>query len=119
MNMIQPFGVRRLAAAIQPAACCRGPQQAAGPQSGAKAPHSKGSFRRRDADNAPLRAFIVVLDDASHLCVQRVIAADADVLSRIEARAALTDENRSAAHELSREAFDSQHLGLRIAAVAR
>src|SRR5881397_1343981 len=35
------FGVRRLAAALLPAACCRRPRQAAARKSGAKAPHSK------------------------------------------------------------------------------
>src|SRR5213080_347361 len=40
---LTPFGVRRLAAAFQAAACRGRRQRAEGAQSGAKAPHSKSS----------------------------------------------------------------------------
>src|SRR4051812_36803036 len=71
-----------------------------------------GSGDRGDGHEPTALALVVELDDAVDFGEQRVIAADADVHSRIEACAALTDDDRSTGDELAGEALDAQHFRL-------
>src|SRR5207253_2177702 len=64
-------------------------------------------------------AFVVKLHDAVDLGEESVVATDADVRAGIELRAALADDDRSAADELAGEPLHAEHLRLRVAAVAR
>ena len=57
------------------------------------------------------------LDDAVDLREQRVVAAAADVLARVDARAALADEDRARGDLLTGEPLHAEPLGLGVAAV--
>src|SRR5918992_3498518 len=58
------------------------------------------------------------VDSAGAARVQRVVLADAHALARLEARAALADEDLAARHDLAREDLHAEALGRRVAAVA-
>src|SRR5437588_3045078 len=58
-------------------------------------------FGGLDADEAAGAAFVFVLNDAGDLREEGVISADADINARLELRAALTNEDRAARHELA------------------
>ena len=49
---------------------------------------------------------------------QRVVAAAADALARVEVRAALPDDDLARVHELAAVTLDAEALGLGVAAVA-
>jgi len=66
-----------------------------------------------------LLAFVVELDDAADLRVERVVAADAGSRAWPEARAALADEDHSRRHILAGEELHAEHLRLGVAAVPR
>ena len=72
---------------------------------------------RDDADRlaSPLDA---ELDGPGRLGEQRVVAAAADVDSRVEMRAALTDDDLAGLDDLTAEPLDAQPLGVGIATVA-
>jgi len=82
-------------------------------------PEARGLFGGFDRDVSPALALVMELDDAADLCVKCVVTADADVHARIEPGAALADDDRPAADELSGEALDTEHFGLRITPVPR
>jgi len=72
----------------------------------------------RDLHEPPAFTLVLELDDACDLGVQRVVTAESDILSGVELRSALANEDLAAADELTREALDTEHLRLRVAAVA-
>src|SRR5580693_7185656 len=49
---------------------------------------------------------------------QRVVAAAADALARVEVRAVLADDDLARVHDLAAVTLDAEALGLRVAAVA-
>lgn len=73
----------------------------------------------RDADEASSLAFVTKFDETVDFRKKRVITTDSDVHAWVEAGTTLTNENRSAGDELSREALDAEHFRLRVAAVSR
>src|SRR5690348_6462397 len=89
-----------------------------GPPAGLPAPHLLGDGRG-DGDEASALALVVELDHAVDFGVERVVTSHADVDARVELRAALANDDRSAGDELSREALHAEHFRLRVAAVAR
>src|ERR1700680_4246632 len=97
---------------IQMVACVWGPASA-GP-----AGWKPALLGWRDTDPAAMAAFVVELDDAGDLRVERVVAAHADILAGVEVRSALADDDRSARYELAGEALHAEHLRLRVATVA-
>src|SRR5262249_40907746 len=56
---------------------------------------------RRDADEAAALALVGVLDDAVDLRVERVVAADTDILPGVEMSSALANQNRAAGNKLA------------------
>src|SRR3990170_341914 len=80
---------------------------------------SSASLCRNDVHGIPVvRTLDVELDFARDLRKQSVIPADADVLARVNPRAALSHENASRRNDLPTEAFDAEALGLRVATVS-
>ena len=77
-----------------------------------------GGFCGTNVDHPPAAPAVSELDHARDLREQRVILAAAHVVAGLKARAALTNQDRPAANELAREAFDSQPLGVRVSAVS-
>src|ERR1700688_3213855 len=73
----------------------------------------------RHTDEPPALAFVVELHDAGDLREKRVVAADAHVRSGVEPSTPLANDDRATGHKLAGEALHAEHLGLRIAAVAR
>jgi hypothetical protein len=73
-----------------------------------------------DADRAPVLSASCL---ESHVAVgqreQRVIAADADVVSRMELSATLANDDRTGADRLAAIDLDAEPLCLRVAPVAR
>jgi len=80
----------------------------------------------------PLRCNLLFLVDGAHLAIlahpleldlavdlreQRVVAADADVVARMDMRASLANQNVAGQHELTVGALGAQSLGFRITAV--
>src|SRR6266850_2974879 len=70
------------------------------------------------ADEAPPPPAILEPDDAVDARVETVVPAPADVLARLEDRASLPHQDRSARDELAAEALHSQPLGVAVTAVA-
>src|SRR5205085_9219570 len=74
---------------------------------------------RVDADEFAAPPFFLELAHAGDEREEGVVAAAPDVVARLEAGAALADQNLAAQHRLAAEALHAQPLGIRIAPVAR
>src|SRR5512147_1826631 len=76
-------------------------------------------LRRLDAHGVLLLGAVLgELHLAGHHREEGVVLADADVLARVELRAALADDDGARVHELAAVGLDAQALALGIAAVA-
>src|SRR5207237_3533317 len=73
----------------------------------------------QDADEAAQLSLVLEPDDPWHFGVQGVISAAPHILSRLEPRTTLTNDDRAAGHELSVKSLHSQPLGVGIASIAR
>src|SRR5690606_10365180 len=105
---------------------CKGEGPGVGVQ-GIKKPRRAGLFRcsrqkpsARDHVHPDVvsGALLAELHAAVDLRIQRMVTAAADVVARMEYRAALADEDVARAHLLAAEALDAEALGLRVASVA-
>src|SRR6266853_4832930 len=76
--------------------------------------HRVGADAHEARVSAPLELHVAV-----QLREQRVVRADSDVETGLEPRAALTDEDGAARHELAGEPLHAEHLGIRVPAVSR
>jgi hypothetical protein len=72
----------------------------------------------RDDVDGPAAAGPAELHGPADQCEQRVVAAAADAVARVEVRTALADEDLARVHELPAVTLDAKALGLRVAAVA-
>src|SRR5947208_16300849 len=72
-----------------------------------------------DADALPLLGRVFELDMAVNEGIERVVAADADVIAGPDRGAALADENRPSEHQLAVAALHAQALASAIASIAR
>src|SRR5215470_11792765 len=88
---------------------------------GAGARRPRGLVRRLGRQNADVAGVAATLElhDAVHLGEQRVVRAQADVRTGLEAGAPLSDQNGAAGHELPAEALHAEHLRVGVASVAR
>src|SRR5690606_14850416 len=75
------------------------------------------SLQRLDVHEATLAALVGEPDRAVPQRVQREVAAEADVLARLEPGAALADEDAAGRDELAVEALDAEPLGVAVGAV--
>ena len=66
--------------------------------------------RNQNVDKPAATAFVLKLHDSGNLGVQRVILADADVISGLEARTPLPDNNRSPTYELACKSLHAEPL---------
>src|SRR5438105_14687476 len=97
-----------------------------GPPSGRTActlvlPVPSAGLRRRLGGNdahGPATAPHAELNLAADQREQRVVAAPADTLARVEVRAALADDDLARVHQLAAVTLDAEALGIRVAAVA-
>src|SRR2546427_2791695 len=64
-------------------------------------------------------SLVLESDDPWHFGVQGVVSAAPHILSRLEPRTTLTNNDRAAGHELSVKSLHSQPLGVGIASIAR
>src|SRR5689334_615461 len=74
---------------------------------------------RVDADEFATPALLFKLHHAGDEREEGVVGAEADIVARLEPRAALAHQNLAARHQLPAEPLDAQSLGIRIAPVAR
>jgi len=72
---------------------------------------------RRDVNNFLVTSLGSKLDNAGDQGIERVIAADADIVPREHFGAALTHNDRTGQHRLTTKAFDAAPLGIRVAPV--
>src|SRR4030095_16965424 len=77
------------------------------------------SINRYHADASAVRSVILVPDPAGNFRKQRVVLAEPDVQAGAEPPTALSDEDRSARHEVAVVALDSEPLSVAVAAVSR
>lgn len=76
-------------------------------------------FRRIHADLAIIAALALKSDLACHLRKQRIILADTDIMTWMEMRAALTNENAASRHDRAGLLLNAQTLRLAVAAITR
>src|SRR5215831_18819388 len=76
-------------------------------------------FDRLNRDESSRRAFVFKLHDSGNLCEECIVLANTNIQAWLEFRAALTNQYRSAGHELAGKALDSEPLGVAVTAVAR
>src|SRR5260370_40274870 len=81
--------------------------------------HHRQRRQRPHADALLGAALPLELDGAVRGGEERVVAAEADVGARIDARAILAHDDGARAYELAIEALHAAHLGLAVAAVTR
>lgn len=81
----------------------------------------RGCFRLTgpNVNQAALPSAIRELDDPADLREQRIVLTAPDVVAGVKARAALANQDRSAADRLAREALHAETLRVRIATIAR
>ena len=87
------------------------------PKSAAKRLDGRGRLKRNHVDLFALGALVVELDRAFNQREQRVVAADADVVARVDARAALANDDVARDHDFAAELLDAEHLGVGVASV--
>src|ERR1041385_6021195 len=78
---------------------------------------SRALLRGTDADEFAVPAAVAELNDTGDFGEQRVVLAQAHVLTRLNAGAALPDDDRTAGHQLAAEGLHAQTLRIRIAPV--
>src|SRR5439155_15037285 len=78
-----------------------------------------GGRRWEDADVLPHAPAILELHEAVDQGEQRIVPPQPDVVARLEACAALPDQDRAAGDELSAVPLHSQALGVAVPAVSR
>jgi hypothetical protein len=81
---------------------------ATGLVAGAKANSGRECYRKYADKRMALRAFFGEIHAACYFGEQRVIAAHADVIPRVHARAALTHDDAARRNQLAAEGFDTQ-----------
>src|SRR5579875_3789702 len=105
---------------VRPGGPASGGVRPGGPASGGVrpgGPASGGVGRLLDRDDAALAA-AVELHDARRLGEDRVVLADADTVTRMEAGAALAHDDLAAGHGLTGEHLDAEPLCVRVAAIS-
>jgi hypothetical protein len=77
-----------------------------------------GGLDGQDADDASAGAVVLEPDPAGDLGKNRVVLATARIDARLEPATALTHDDRASRNQIAVVSFDTEPLGIRIAAVA-
>ncbi len=108
-NSVSPISAANMDSCPVDKHCKTGEQCSSPPDLFARRPEG-GLFYRVDADEAPLPATILKLDETVRLGIERIIAPDADVVARLEARSTLANEDRSTGDQLAPKALHPETL---------